>query len=306
MNIREILDYLKTSVENVAIASVKSIKAHKYDVNVTNPVKVDNFPKTQKIEGSVDVDHKPLLKAFESIEKQLEILKSSIDSIDIPDSIEVKNFPKSPDPVKEVSIKNQPKTIAVSNLDRVLKGLQAVEKAVSKLPTKYPETKIPPFPRIPSFPTDIKILNPVKNVVVDNFEKLIGKDPKKYVPVRLSDGKEFYEAMEQVALSSGKYAFSDSEGQRGQALMDANRRAVMFLDEYRLNDQREIGSVKYLGYEDRYANWYIMKMSQGSSEEDQTFRFASNINNSTINTYAGAWNNKLTLQFDRYGVAFAQ
>jgi hypothetical protein len=193
----------------------------------------------------------------------------------------------------------------VNNLNAVTKLLQAIEKAISKLPTKYPEMKVPPFPDIPAYPTEIRIQNPVKNVTVDNFEALVGKDPKRYVPVRLSDGKEFYSAMEQVALSSGKYAYSNQQGERGQALMDPNRRVMMFPDEYRLNDQREIDSTKYLGYEDRYSNWYIIKMTQGSTEEDQTFRFATNTNNSTINTYAGAWNNKLTLQYDRYSVAFA-
>lgn len=204
---------------------------------------------------------------------------------------------KMADPVR-VTFKDSPKEVKVNNLTPVTKGLDDVRKAITQI--KIPSGNT--LPLMPSFPKSMEVSN------LPETEKLKGDDPKKYVPVRLTDGDEFYKAEGGgggVGAVGGRYAYMKSDGTKGQGLMDDHHRPVVFNDEYHLNDRLTINDKKYLGFEDQFANWYIMTIEgTGQDPEDQKFRFATHKNNETINTYAGAWNNKTTLSYGRYSAAF--
>lgn len=193
MNIQEALQIIKKSIENTAIAAVKTLRDSTYKVDVgTKPVAV---------EGKVAVvDWDKLQVELAKISKWQEEVGKSVRAIEVKDQVQVEISPEG--------------------FSAVLAALEELSQQVSKLPTKYPEVKIPPFPKI-EFP---KIPEPLQEVSVKNLEKLVGKDPKRYVPVRLSDGKRFYEALESLTVSASRtQAFSDSQGVKQQALVDEDR-----------------------------------------------------------------------------------
>lgn len=302
---KKLVNFIRDTLETVAVASVRSIKEHVFKVVVSNDIKVSNLPPIQKIEGKVEVSNPTDLKG---LEKKVDEVTSSIKAINVPEIVSVKNFPKYPDPVKEIKVSNPVTEVTMKNLGEISKLLQAVKKSIDLLPRKYPEFKIPPFPKPEPFPDGFTVLNPVKEVKVSNFEPLIGTDPNRYLPVRLSDGEKFYDAINEVAtVAGGRYAYQKSDGARGSALMDSHNRAIVYVDEFRLNDRKTINGIKYLGFQDRYGNWYINTIEgTGVDAEDQKFRFASNKNNPGVTTYVGAWNNKLSLIYGRYADAFGE
>lgn len=227
MNIQEAIEIIKQSIENTAIAAVKSLKGHTFKADVGDKeFAVTNWPKTQTIDGKVAiVDLDKLTKQLQEIADWQKKLEKQLKSLAPKETVKVANFPKLPSlPAfpKSTKVEGEVK-IAQGSFSAVLEALEELSKQVAKLPTEYPQVDIPPFPeiRIPPFP---KIPDPPKEVSVKNLEKLVGKDPKRYVPVRLSDGKRFYEAIEELTISASRtQAFSDSQGVKQQALVDEDR-----------------------------------------------------------------------------------
>ena len=227
MTLKEAVSLVKTSLENTAIATVKSLKSHVFKVDIgKKEFAVANWPKKQVVEGKVAVvDLEKLEKQLVKIAEWQKNLEKSLRDLSAKDTVKVANFPKLPSlPAfpKSTKVEGEVK-IAQGSFSAVLEALEELSKQVAKLPTEYPQVDIPPFPeiRIPPFP---KIPDPPKEVSVKNLEKLVGKDPKRYVPVRLSDGKRFYEAIEELTISASRtQAFSDSQGVKQQALVDEDR-----------------------------------------------------------------------------------
>ena len=194
MTITQILNYINSSIKTSFLGLIKAIKEHKYDVNnfpivqkIKGRVEVSNFPKQQKVlvdfpdiqkvSGSVTTDTKPY---FEDLLKKLDILKKIADKKEIA----INNFPDIP---KEIKIKNFPKAKEV-DFSILSSKLDSLIKVVGKLPKRFPD-----FPDFPDFP---------KKIGVSNLEILKSKNAKNYVPVRLTDGNKFYNAIEDFVVQA--------------------------------------------------------------------------------------------------------
>lgn len=309
MTLIEAFNILKTSIENTAIAAVKTLKAHTFKADIgEKSFEVTNFPKTQQIEGKVAVtNQQDLEKQLRGVNDWLRQVMKTLDTLKPKEEIRVTNFPKIEFPAfpKEMKVKDSI-DVSEKSFKAVLEALQSLTALVKQLPTKYPEVKIPPFPRIPDFPEIPRPAPFPKSFSVDNLEQLKSDDPKKYVPVRLSDGQRFYQAIEELSIAAGRsYAYSDSQGAKQQALVDSDRHVqadiVGSLDAYQINDKLTDGNTTYTGNESAEGDWYIMKVVSGTTGR---FRYATHKNNPTINTYTGAWNNKSSLTYGYYSQAF--
>ena len=225
MTIIEILNYSKKVLENVTLGAVNKITKNKYDINnfpdnqkVSGKVEVSNLPKeqkvlldfpdVQKVEGKVKTDTKPF---FKSIFNKLHEVVLALGKVL---SVKVTNFPEPKDFPKSVKISNLPKEKEV-DFSNVEKKLSDVEKAIGKLPKSYPKAKEIVFPK----QKDIVVPD---EVIIKNLEFLKSKKAGEYVPVRLTDGDEFYEAFSSI-VSRVKSFFSDSNGKKKDALVDADR-----------------------------------------------------------------------------------
>lgn len=309
MTLIEALKILKESMETTVTAAVKVLRGSVFKVDIGRKrFEVANFPKTQAVEGKVTVvNQKELEKQIGEVSKRVQDVHKALDGLRPLKQVEVTNFPafpKPPEPPKTMEI-SKPIKVSPESLSSIVEAISKLREAVSRLPTKYPEVKIPPFPKveIPPFP---KIPQPPTEISVNNLERLISDDPKRYIPVRLSDGKEFYRALEELAVSAGRsYAYSNSQGVKQQALVDQDRHVqvdlVNSLDRYRLNDKYTDGNTTYTGNEAPNGDWYIMKSVSGSVGH---LRYATHKNNPTISTYVGAWNNKATLTYGYVSDAF--
>ena len=220
MTIIEILNYLNTSIKTGFSDAVKSIKEANLKVV---------FPKVQKIDGRVDVKFPNIQKvdvSFPENQKVTVLNQVSLREVvaklaDIRNNlsdkgVEVKNFPKFPEKIEVTNFPDE-KELDFSSLE---KKLDSLNESIKKLPTKFPD-----FPKIPEvkIPTPKEIVFP-KSFKVDNLEGLISNDPKKSVPVRLTDGKEFYKAIEEFYQQvSSAVTFTNSDNQKTSALVDADR-----------------------------------------------------------------------------------
>lgn len=281
MNIQEALQIIKKSIENTAIAAVKTLRDSTY--------KVDVGSKPIAVEGKVAVvDWDKLQVELAKISKWQEEVGKSVRAIEVKDQVQVEISPEG--------------------FSAVLAALEELSQQVSKLPTKYPEVKIPPFPKI-EFP---KIPEPLKEVSVKNLEKLVGKDPKRYVPVRLSDGKRFYEAIESLTVSASRtQAFSDSQGVKQQALVDEDRHVqvdVLEMPEvsveassddptlkYQISDTDTAETTKYYGFLEADGGWYILKEDSTAG----TYRYAKG-----TSAYADNWDNRDSLDYGLFSDVF--
>jgi hypothetical protein len=219
MTLTGVLNYINTSIKSSVKSAVESLIKNTYKVKfpeiqkIEGKVKVD-FPNIQKIEGIVKTD---TAQGFNSIVKKIEETKQLFGQ----KGIQVNNFPKIPTKI-EVTNFPQEKEIDFKSLESKLDSLN---ESIKKLPTKFPEfpkipeVKIPAFPKIP----EVKIpeFKFPKSFKVDNIENLKSDDPEDYVPVRLTDGKEFYKAIEEFyqAVTSSQI-FALSNGQKDFGLVD--------------------------------------------------------------------------------------
>jgi len=134
----------------------------------------------------------------------------------------------------------------LSNIERLIKAVNnrpEVIKAEVVNQEKYPkEMKVSNLKdiKIPSFPEKVKVSKPdwlddISSSETRNILKLLNllkqqgmtvsiknKDSDEAVPVRLSDGRNFYKAI-QTAVSSGIIPFVDSSGNRVSPLVDSDR-----------------------------------------------------------------------------------
>ena len=205
MTITQILNYINSSIKTSFLGLIKAIKEHKYDVNnfpivqkIKGRVEVSNFlkqqkvlvdfPDIQKVSGSVTTDTKPY---FEDLLKKLDILKKIADKKEIA----INNFPDIP---KEIKIKNFPKAKEV-DFSILSSKLDSLIKVVGKLPKRFPD--FPDFPDFPTIPEQKDIIFP-KKIGVSNLEILKSKNAKNYVPVRLTDGNKFYNAIEDFVVQA--------------------------------------------------------------------------------------------------------
>lgn len=222
MTIIQILNYVNASLKSSFSGAVEAIKKHTFNVKFPDIQKVSvNFPENQKISGKVDVKFPDVqriggkvevinLPAMGGIIEKLEDIKDGLKSM----GVEVKNFPEFP---KKIEITNLPKEKEV-NFAGLENKLDMLLASIKKLPTKFPD-----FPKPPVYPEQKEIKFP-KSFSVDNLEGLKSDNPKEYVPVRLTDGEEFYKAIEEFYQQvSSVVTFTDSENKKTSALVDEDR-----------------------------------------------------------------------------------
>lgn len=214
--------FFKTTVENTAKAVVSALKKGLFSVEVKN------LPKVTEISGKVNVlNLKEIEISYQKIREMFDDLKKNL-----PTTVKVENFPefpefpnfpepeKFPDKIK-TEVTNE---ITVKEFKQLV-GLTAnISKKLDSFPKKFPEfPTFPEFPKIPApivkveekdFPTEIEI---------SNLETLISKNPKAYVPVRLTDGEDFYESMARSFGGAIIEPYSDDEGIPQKALVDNKR-----------------------------------------------------------------------------------
>jgi len=209
--VQKIVATIIRTVENSAVMSVRALKAHTFSVRVSNQ------PSTQSIKGTVTVGNQ---KNIEKLLAKLAVAVAKLPTV-YPET-------KIPSPLpypKEISVSNL-ESVPQADLKRVEELLMKLVREMKTLPKEYPKQEkfptIPAFPKFPEFPKQLPFPSSMKvnvpteirvNNIKDMFEDLMGKDPKKYLNVRLTDGKEFYKAMQEIVTSGGsRLPFINSQG----------------------------------------------------------------------------------------------
>lgn len=132
------------------------------------------------------------------------------------------------------------------------------------------------------------------------------QDPAYFLPVRLTNGKQFYEAIVQAVGGGG-----GGSGMVVEELKAINTKLAATTSnpvaKYRIADVDEGITVTYSGFMDVDGVWYILK--EDATTNPTSYRYASVLNNDTITAYAGtgatkAWANRTTLTYGYFNEAF--
>lgn len=301
------------SIQNTGVAVVKSLhikidEAVKSVLSHTFPVKVINPQESVKVSGEVKVTNQIKL---DELSKKLDILKQAVVNYQAPDKIEVKNFPKWDFP-KEIKVSNLNNKAEVSNLGVVVNALGEVKKAVNNLKLN-PEIKVEPKiePPIVNLPKqDPPIVN-LQEKEVDlsalkdllEFWQSLTVNAKKSLSVRLSDGKEFYKAVDRIAESTTNFSFpfTNLGGDAVRAIVNRfNELMVTTSDTWDTNHvDRSTPNITYYGEESVDGKWRIRKVVINNNIE--TYTYATNTNNPSIASYPNAWQDRQTLVYSRIG-----
>lgn len=301
------------SIQNTGVAVVKSLhikidEAVKSVLSHTFPVKVINPQESVKVSGEVKVTNQIKL---DELSKKLDSLKQAVISYKAPDKIEVKNFPKWDFP-KEIKVSNLNNKAEVSNLGVVVNALGEVKKAVNNLKLN-PEIKVEPKiePPIVNLPKqDPPIVN-LQEKEVDlsalkdllEFWQSLTVNAKKSLSVRLSDGKEFYKAVDRIAESTTNFSFpfTNLGGDAVRAIVNRfNELMVTTSDTWDTNHvDRSTPNITYYGEESVDGKWRIRKVVINNNIE--TYTYATNTNNPSIASYPNAWQDRQTLVYSRIG-----
>lgn len=215
MDIKKILLFIKETIENSIIGAVSSIKKHIFTVQLkSNEVKVVNIPKTIKLEEQDIIKINQQLKIIQDLISKLKLNPNIIvPDIKIPE-IKIPEI-KAP----KVDVKVPDIKVPDINIPQIEVDVEKLRKELIALKTAISNIKINPVIKTP----EVIVPEPKVEVKVDK-EKLISKNPEKYVPVRLTDGKEFYKALDELTLAIDKaYSFSFANGVKAQALIDDDR-----------------------------------------------------------------------------------
>lgn len=225
--VQDIVANIISTVENTAIASVRSLKAHTFSTKVTN------FPKTQEVKGTVVVgNQKNVEKQLQKIEKPLNPILEAIRSIRFPKSFEISNFPKPekyPEPPKSVEVSKLPPiqfptTTEVSNQPtqelRDIRGqVEKVEKAVKGLKLNPSINVQAPKPeRVLVPPAQVTVQE--KEIDYDKLAQAVASQIPSFDYRKLADaiGKKLAEGLVSVGGGGGS-------GRRGA--YDANGRMLV-------------------------------------------------------------------------------
>lgn len=300
MTINQILNYIDTSIKTSFANALLVIKKHTFKVQFPDIQKVRvQFPQIQRIAGKVELDFPKVQKVtVENKTDQSYLFKSIVDKLEetktvLKDkNITVTNFPVFP---TKLEVTNFPEDKEL-DFSRLEKKLDSLNESIRKLPTKFPD-----FPKFPDYPEQKAITFP-KSFAVENLEGLKSDSPKDYVPVRLTDGKEFYRAIDEFMNTVVKNAsYTDVMGRTQQALVDKQRHVVVSVeDRWVLNNTEKIGNTTYIGNEDSSANYQITKVVKSGQTIAMTY--ATKVNNPTITTFTYAWSHKDTITYNKYSL----
>lgn len=209
-------------------------------------------------------------------------------------------------PKDEVSVTgevkvNTEKIVEVENLDKLDEWLARTSQDITKAieDNKTPAVKSVTVDNIQDAITkDVsvknwiefaKLIQPMVKAIEDKeLKTIVNKQdfvfptsPSKAIPVRLSDGKTFYNAIFQ-AISQASGGVEDP------------------LAGYQITDRDETTATHYYGYTRAKGQWYILKESSSGA-----YRYAKGsplVNGGGL--YTDAWNNRADLTYDYYYEVF--
>jgi hypothetical protein len=301
--ISEIVSNIIKTIQDTTISQTKVLRKTVFQSEVKN------FPEVQRISGRVEVDQSKVESALSSVEEWLKKVDNAVRSIKPTKAVSVTNFPKFPKypefPKKiDVTVKNPTESVSVSN--HPTKELKMLGVKLDKLAGEFkkvdfkPQIKVEPtpitvnqekvvFPKIefPEFPEQM--------TAKELSDEIFHKDPKEYIPVRLTDGKAFYKAMEEMSMSmsgGGTLSYVRQDGTPTRALVDDSGYIMLSELDFQMVDIEESGSTTYLGFENRMGGWSIMRIV-GNSE----FRHATEYNNPGVLSYTEAFTNRAALTY---------
>jgi hypothetical protein len=308
------------SIQNSAVASVKSLKSHLFDV------KVSNFPKDQTVSGKVSITNQAEISSeVKKLKKILLEFQNSVNKKKFPKSFEVSNFPDFPKPEsfpKSLEVSNFPQKIRIANTkdlasvkvkNQPTKELADLSNQVEALGKLIKAIKLDP--KINVAPAEIPPINiPEPKVEItqefdpEEFSAIItqalySKDPKEYLSVRLSNGEKFYEAIsELVTLSSSgsSSSFRDADGNPQRALINSDGKVEIAQEkelEWEINDILPDSGDSTITYicQEAGVDWRIKKIEKDG--DHNIYRYASAANNSDIDGYIDAYNNRESLTY---------
>jgi len=220
MNIIDSLNYINKSIKSGLATAVSALTKHTYNVKLTGSDRVVNkteinFPHIEKTLDKMTGESKT---AFGKLINQLNETRTLLRL----NGIKVNNFPETSKFLefpKSISIDNLPeeKELDFSSLE---KKIDELNQSIKKLPTKFSEMKEITFPEFPR----VKDIVFPKSFTVENIENLKSEDPESYIPVRLTDGKEFYKAIEEFYQTvTSNITFALQNGQKSFALVDTDK-----------------------------------------------------------------------------------
>ena len=220
MNIIDSLNYINKSIKSGLATAVSALTKHTYNVKLTGSDQVVNkteinFPHIEKTLDKMTGESKT---AFGKLINQLNETRTLLRL----NGIKVNNFPETSKFLefpKSISIDNLPeeKELDFSSLE---KKIDELNQSIKKLPTKFSEMKEITFPEFPR----VKDIVFPKSFTVENIENLKSEDPESYIPVRLTDGKEFYKAIEEFYQTvTSNITFALQNGQKSFALVDTDK-----------------------------------------------------------------------------------
>lgn len=312
MTITTALNYINKSIKSTFAGAVNVLTKNTYRVYLPDIQKIEGevdvkFPNTQKIEGKVDVKFPEVQKIsgnvttdtksyFESLINKVVEMKNLFND----KGISIRNFPVIPTKIEIINFPKE-KEIELSSLE---KRLDVLNELIRKLPIKFPE-----FPKLPDYPAQKPIIFP-ENFGINNLEVLKSDSPKDYVPVRLTDGEEFYRALDTfVQQASTSMVFTDSQGRKKEALVDSSRHLQVdvnngnMLTSYETNNVEKVNSgLIYNGVEDKDGNWCIQKVSING--RNTTVSFATVVNNPSKTSYPSAWTHRASITYGYFSDAF--
>lgn len=319
INAKELLDFIKNTIETTATASVKAILQATHKVIIGNEslnVNIKNLPNPLPVKGDVTVKNlKDHTEDWIELQRVVEGIPALLKNLATP-TARVSNLKDIKFPNK-LEVSNPQRKVEVTNLDALYKALQSIKTAISELPKEFPETKIPPFPKLPEYPKFPEMKFPKmpefpKEISVKDLQKLIklaekltAGDPKEPIAVRLSDGKKFYEAITEFLTTGGggQIPFTYYAGGRAEALITSKREQAVSMTERYTNNDVDIpnATTTYIGQEDVDSNWLVTRIVQSGNVN--SFRYATIRNNATKTTYTGAWNARATLSYGKVSEA---
>lgn len=317
--IRQITEQIINSIQNTGIAVAKSVNSkieelkgvittHKYQVEVQNP--------TEKVEvkGTVVVGNQAKLeKKVDDVNKAIVTLNKLIPTLK---KIEVTNQKAFPEFPKDIRVSNLHDSTRISNINMIVDSVDDVKKAISKLKMD-PQIKV----EAPVIPTPVvnvpKQAPPVVKVTqkeVDmsaltdilTFWQSLTESAKRSLSVRLSDGKEFYKAIDRLSesVANNVFPFVDETGYPTAAKVDKNKNLVMTTaDTWGANHTEKDGTTSYFGKEDVDGRWAIIKIVELVTD-NETLTYATIVNNPGIDNYSDAWDSRSTLNYNLYSEAF--
>lgn len=313
-NALQLTQSIITTVRNTAVASVKELE--RFLRNHTFSVKVVNPQEKVTVQGKVDVDQSATNKALKDVALSIRELKKPLTPHK---EIKVTNFPKFPKfPAfpKSFQVTNFPKSTAISNLDEVLTVLGKINKSVNDIDVK-PSVIITPTPitveapvvNVPKTPAPVvNVEKPDLSEITRVVEFLTALGPSNPLPVRLSDGKKFYKALERMAeiyAGSSFSAFQNGSGENARAMLNRNAELkVTTTDTWSLNDvDNPTNNLTYLGEETVDGKWRITQVTTVGNRN--IMKYATIRNNPSASTYdyPDAWDNHESFSYGRVSEA---